>query len=318
MKDRKPTAAETAALHRRVAASPISDLIQNFQAAPFKGAPEREAELKRVVGALGTRIQLAWPGTEFVFGVAECNAIEVGLCGLERLWAYAYGYYQSYLMAGENPPATLVRRDPAVIDLLQWAHTGAKSPIESPWPKSTARPDRPASGSEISVANEIFFMMSAWILLHEVAHIIRQDAYDLSPGGEAHNHTIEFAADAWAYRFLLDHWPSYSTNVDVLLKRGISIAFAIFIFSADRFFKGGKLGSLTHPHPVDRLLRFFDYLEQSHSGHSQAVSRIEHAACICLFGTMGPHIPAATLTKEFPTSRACVEYLRPNFKPISV
>lgn len=318
MKERDPTPAELAALNRRVAASPISALVKNFQASPFAGAPERQTELNRHIVSLGTRIQLAWPGTEFVFGVGENNAIYVGLCGLERLWAYAFGYYRSYLLAGNHPPAVIVQRPAAVVDLMKWAHTGANSPIETPWPAGTARPDQPNSGNDIATANEIFLMMSAWILLHEVAHIIRQDAYDKSPGGQAHNHAIEFAADDWAYRFLLDHWRSYSTEEDVLLKRGIGIAFAIFILSADRYFKGGVVGSHTHPHPVDRLLRFFDYLETSHAANAQAVSRIEHAACICLFGTIGPNLPATATQQSFATPRACVEFLRRNFQPLSV
>jgi hypothetical protein len=317
MDDREPTPEEMAALKRRIAASPISGLIQNFQGSPFAGAPERKLELDRMVQQLGTRIQLSWPGTAFLFGVTECHGIRVGLCALERLWAYSYGYYQSYLMATSHPPATLVSRDPAVAKLLGWSHTEAKTPIESPWPAGTARPDRPMSGSEIPIVNEIFLMMSAWILLHEFGHIIRDDKYDESPEGQIHNHTIEFAADAWAFRFLLDRWTSYSTNPDVLLKRGIGIGLAIFIISADRFFKKPTSGH-THPHPIDRLLRFFDYLEMAHQTHAKEVTQVEYAACICLFGTMAPHIQAESLATRFATPRECIEYLRPIFKPVAI
>jgi hypothetical protein len=258
MSDITPTFEQMKEIEARVALSPITSLIRNFQGSPFAGAPERQLELDRMMKDLGVRIQMSWPGTAFKFEAVDDRFVRVGLCALERLWAYAYAYYKSYLLVGNNPSAIFFNRPPQIVNLLRWAHTGSNSPIENPWPTGVARPDQPDSGDQISSANEIFLMMSAWILLHEFGHIVRQDRYEEGPEGRDHNHAIEFAADSWAYRFLLNQWQLYSQQSDIFLKRGIGIAFAIFILSADRFYRGGMMNSNTHPHPVDRLLQYFD------------------------------------------------------------
>jgi len=313
-----PTPEERRLIEARIGASPVKDLIHSFQGSPFAAAPERKIELERMGNSIGVRIQLVWPGTEFQFGAVDHKYVRVGLCTLERLWAYVYCYYKSYLLVGNNPPGTWVDREREIVDLLQWAHTGAASPIENPWPGNAPRPDVPGSGDQLPVANEIFLMMVAWIFLHEFGHIVRQDRYDDGPNGQLHNHGIEFAADDWAYRFLLEHWRIYSENRDVYLKRGIGIAFAIFVFSADRFFKGGVVQSHTHPHPVDRLLKFLDYIEAGQTSYSAETLRIEYAACVCLYGILARHIPADEFQKEFDTPRACIEYLRLRYRPIQV
>jgi hypothetical protein len=313
-----PTPDQMKEIEARIDSSPIKGLIRNFQGSPFAGAPERRLELDQMMIDLGVRIQLSWPGTSFTFHVADERFIRVGLCALERLWAYAYGYYKSYLLVGNNPPATLINQPRDIADLLRWAHSMGNSPIESPWPTGTARPDRADSGDQISPANELFLVMSAWILLHEFGHIVRQDRYDPGVDGRDHNHAIEFAADDWAYRFLMDRWQLFSEQTDVFLKRGIGVAFAIFILAANRFYRGGVVNSNTHPHPVERLLRYFEYLEQKHPKFRAEVLQIQYAACVCLFGTVGPHVPEDELQTNFSKPRDCVEYLKQYFVPIAI
>jgi len=306
-------------LAARAAASPIAGLILNIQGSPFKAAPEREKELDRLRTQLGVTIELAWPGTDFLIGVYPGSSkITVGLCTLERLWAYAYGYYATYLLSDKLEAATMAQRPQPIADLLHWAHTGALSTIESPWPNGSPRSDQPESGEHIPDVNEIFLLMTAWLLLHELRHISNSDCYDMDPSRSDFNHAIEFEADRWAFSFIMDHWKGYSPDSRVFIKRGLGIAFAMIILSADRFYKGGRMNSHTHPHVVDRLLRFFEYLRDHFSNMSVEVARIEFAACSCLFGLVALQVPNERLQIKFRSTEDCMAWVRQHFAPINL
>ncbi len=87
----------------RLEKSPLGNLIKPFQASPFKFAPERAAEMDGVMKQLGFRLLLIWPGNSLRFYAdPQDKTIGFHLCGLERLWAYAYGYTATLDLLGDN------------------------------------------------------------------------------------------------------------------------------------------------------------------------------------------------------------------------
>ena len=97
---------------------------------------------------------------------------------LEYLWACAHllwVLYQEYTAAQERLEEQLdLASRPNVcdaIDVLNWARNNqAVSGVEV-WPEALPRPASGATGSAVSVANELFLVAIAWIIHHEIAHV---------------------------------------------------------------------------------------------------------------------------------------------------
>ncbi len=160
--------------------------------------------------------------------------------------------------------------------------------------------------------------MSAWILLHEVSHLVRNDGpYDPSPTGQVFNRTMEANANDWATRFALAFWPQYQDDPRVLVKRGVGIGFALFALAANRVFLGGNLVSQTHPSPIRRVRNYFKYLENAFgTKFPTEVIKIENAVVSLLFGVMSFGRQPGDLTVEHETVAACLDYVEANFRPI--
>ena len=74
----------------------------------------------------------------------------------------------------------------------------------------------------------------------------------------------EFAADEWAYTWMLEKVP-YRTRREDYLSRSIHIGFALAIISSIAFWAPKEADKITHPNPIDRLLRFLDkHADQNH------------------------------------------------------
>jgi hypothetical protein len=304
----------------RLEKSPLKDLIEPFQASPFNFAPERQAELEELMKQLGFSLMLIWPGNGLRFYVVPPERqIYFHLCGLERLWAYAYGYTATLDLLGTMPRGQTFTRSPEVTKLLHWAHTSAESANELPWPDGCPRPDRAGGDPLMPVVREVFLCMNAWILLHEVAHIVRNDGdYDLSPTGHVFNHAMEENADDWATRFALAFWRSYQDDPRLLVKRGVGVGFALFVLAAYEFFLGGScVPSLTHPSPIRRVRNYFQYLDRTFGANFPTeVLKIQDAVVSLLFGVMSFGRSPSDLALEHETVADCLDYVEANFRPI--
>lgn len=253
--------------------SPIKSLLHAFSACPFKIAPEREVELQALVDRHDVRLQIdtvkkefyiaAWPNFKLVF---------FGLATLERLWAYAYGYYT--LLEIERDLEKGVEVDLAshptgakARELLAWATKNEHADVHLPWPDGAPTPDC-VGDPNVKSANEIFLVMCGWIFLHEIAHIElhgnpvdstapTENSSDLESESEQ-SIRHEFEADAWSSHWILDCWKEFKGDDDnVFIKRTLGIAFAISALTGlDLYRKSGKTG--THPSVPDRLLAFLD------------------------------------------------------------
>ena len=253
--------------------SPIKSLLLAFSACPYKIAPERQDELKALVDRHDVRLNIdtvkkefhieAWPNFKLVF---------FGLATLERLWAYAYGYYtlleiQRDVGKGVEVDLTTHSTGVKAKELLAWAVKNEHSEVHMPWPDGAPTPDS-LNDPNVEPANEIFLVMCAWIFLHEIAHIELhgkpvdstapvENASDSESESEQ-SIRQEFEADAWSSHWILDRWTEFKgDDENVFIKRTLGIAFAISALTGlDLYRKSGKKG--THPSVPDRLLAFLD------------------------------------------------------------
>ena len=312
-----PRDTESKRVRARLERSPINCLIASFSRAPFRFAPERSGELEGYMKTLGVRVRLIWPGNSFLFFADTSeNLIGANICALERLWAYAYGYCATLNLLATAPRGGVVKRPPPATRLLQWAHTSAFSKTEVEWPDSSPRPDQSKHDPNITIANEAFLCMAGWILLHEFAHLVRNDG-PYEDNNESFNHTMEHNADDWATRMAINQWRSYRDDPAVLIKRGVSIGFALFLLAANQAFLGRSLESRTHPSAIERIRKFFAHLETNFSpSFGSEVLKIQDAIVALLFGVMAFGRKPKNLILEHDTVSDCLDYIESAWKPI--
>jgi hypothetical protein len=237
--------------------SPLQSLIKNFQASPFKVAPEREDELRRLYEANPVRILVDSERKEWIFEHRRIlnNSIYVGLPTIERLWAYSYAYaaivriIQRFgLHFFQNPTASDQFAQAARI--LTWARDADLNGRYEVWSEDLPRPIVESSDDLIKHANHFFLMSAGRILLHEFAHAHLHN--DRDKRGDSK--TEEHEADSWADHWMLDKWRSYGTNELVFIGRctGIVISHA----PALHFDLLREKPSETHPLTLERIRRF--------------------------------------------------------------
>ena len=119
----------------------------------------------------------------------------------------------------------------------------------------------------IALADELFLGMVAFCLLHEIAHLESGDSITDEEGAPLNNiepHQMEFAADKWAYDWILTLWRQSSADPKVFVKRTLGIIFSLSMMDEFRHHQNRALAS-SHPQACDRLIQFFnDYGEQIH------------------------------------------------------
>gem|GEM_PF-6625935 len=241
--------------------TPLRGLLPSVECAPFAIAPERASELARIVEKQGLVIRLDAHRTGFDINVGY-GRIMVPLRALEHLWARAYAY--SILHDTFQPTKSEQRilftdhpDFPHANGLLQWAQAGERTTELEQWPDSLPQPDQ-TGNVRVVTANEIFLGMIAFILLHELGHVVRQLTGEESVITTSEESiAAEFGADLWAICWILGAWRNYSTDPLVLVKRSTSISFGLasvdaieVLFLTDR--------RRTHPDIVERQLRFLD------------------------------------------------------------
>src|SRR5678815_1508599 len=99
------------------------------------------------------------------------------------------------------------------------------------WPSHLPRPEKPqATTPLLQSANNLFITAVGFAHLHEIAHIVLQHGWN-DKEDEVQN---EFAADEWAYTWMLEKVP-FNTRREHYLARSIHISFALAIISSIAF-----------------------------------------------------------------------------------
>jgi len=255
--------------------SPIAPLLENIKAAPYKVAPEREAEL-REINERHKFIIYPIKEDKFTFEVGSLTKrIVVGIPTLERIWAYLYGHlYITYLLqdtnGGDVIDLNLTKETREVSTLLSWATSADVASQYSSWPQNVPTPSSDPQDINIKAANELFLMAIGWMILHEIAHI---ELNQKPPSCDNESIQQEQEADNWASAWIMEKWEEFNPSERVFIKRTLGITFAISIASA--FELHTERTSKTHPNIIDRYLNFLDkYVpeEDSEKAHKKEIA----------------------------------------------
>ncbi len=240
--------------------SPIQPLIKHLAASPYLLAPERDNELKELVDEHNIQIEFVeHDDTSLLVVDPATGLIRFGFAFAERLWAYGLAYTEVMALVQRSEPGVELEldNDPATkpaIKLLEWARDCERARKQTPWPDSLPRHVSGApAGTSTYAADEMFLCMGGWALLHEIAHVVGEH-HNRGANTSAARHELEYEADDWASRWVLDQCP---TDPRVRTKRSLGAAFSLSIISS--FEVHDRAGAAwSHPDPLKRLLRFLD------------------------------------------------------------
>jgi hypothetical protein len=233
--------------------SPILALQTAIAGSAFAIAPERAEELK----ALDQLHKFTLvPTDETGFGIrinVQTHEAVLPVAALEYLWCCSYllhVMYDEYVQVQRSNAAQFdlskAPKSAVAIELLNWSISNmAISGIE-PWPKDMPAPIRdPASHSDIHVANELFLTAVAWLIHHEISHVVlgHQPVY------RVFSQQKEKDADLRATDWIL----SLSRIPDETEKRSLGIVVALL--SMQFLDAPGRVDDYKRSHPpsVDRL-----------------------------------------------------------------
>lgn len=239
--------------------SPIVRLQNQIAASPYRIAPEREAELGRIVEDLGLTISIG-EGKSFDFWVGtESKEITTNIATLEFFWASAHAHvvlFDEYGKAQKDGDEQFDtgrnQRCKNALELLGWAVTNLNSNGDAIWPSHLPMPeDESEFGSDSHATTEIFLCGVAWIIHHEIAHIRR---------GHTHLHTSrsqdeEIEADRDATEWVLGQ----SSIAAESQKRTLGIATAILSMMG---IENGREFRVEDSHP-ESFKRIFDCLDSA-------------------------------------------------------
>ncbi len=243
--------------------SHVHGLLESIAAAPSRIAPERVDELKQLVEKHNIELHINDKGeTAFDMG-AMFGRVFTPMRVYHHLWSaalYFAALYIEHQCAAINGKQEVDLRDPD----LEMSSTNYllsckcfKEEREFPFPPNareiTTRDDY------IELADELFRTMVAFCLLHEIAHLEKGDSKTDDNGAPLNQddpHEIEFAADRWAYQWILERWKDYSSDPRVFIKRTLGIIFSLAQMDEFRHHQEQEFVS-SHPDACDRLLRFF-------------------------------------------------------------
>lgn len=158
----------------------MAEFIKDLQRAPERIAPERRQELsEKVYGGKAWNVRTCEGEAMFYAMPGEEREIAVSTAGLASLWCLAYVAMHAMDIAGR---AQRRERSGSQLDISDEYHRlqldehieYARSLFHSDktWPDGLPLPNSEASaGSMDGMVNNAFFGASAWLLLHEVAHL---------------------------------------------------------------------------------------------------------------------------------------------------
>lgn len=245
-----------------VADSPIAPVWGGFAGAPFQLAPERKEELQKLIADRNIQFNLDAISHELRFEGASLfqslGLVFIGLRGLERLWAHAYGaifVYRQFQAAGFQPillPST--DEGKRTERLIGWALEGELRGNTTPWPIDLPRPQANPADEQHQLTNELFWGIGGFAVLHEIGHIVQSHSGNDVPKDVLYRN--EFEADEWAYDWIMHRWREYADDVRVAQKRVMLVGSMFAIMAAQQVYAPRKVKTAKHPNTIDRLLRF--------------------------------------------------------------
>lgn len=249
--------------------SHVHSLLESLAASPTKIAPERVEELKALVEKHGIELMVKDNGeTSFEMG-AMYSRVFTPMRVYHHLWSTALYFAALYIERGAAAHAGKAEVDLNTPDIEKvWGNyllscECLKKNTDYPLPPNATEitPRR----DYIALADELFLSMVAFCLLHEIAHLESGDSKTDEEGAPLNKNTplqIEFAADKWAYDWILASWIQFSIDQKVFVKRTLGIIFSLAMMDEFRHHHDHTFAS-SHPGACDRLLQFFsDYKHQ--------------------------------------------------------
>ncbi len=244
--------------------SPIEVLFHAFEGAPSNLAPERSDELGEIIRQHNIQFKLdeethvmRFEGADLFGGL---GLVCVGLRGLERLWAHAYGIVHIYFRfqaVGFTREIHLRETQEGVLteQLLDWALRGEHDGDPTPWPVGLPKPQGNPTDDQNRVTNELFLGAMGFAVLHEIGHIVRGHGGTNLPKDVKYRH--EFEADEWAYDWVMDRWRDYAPDNPVVFKKRCTLIACLFSLIAINHVRAPRnIEQSGHPHSIDRLMRF--------------------------------------------------------------
>lgn len=242
-------------------------LFKMAQRAPMNIAPERQDELaSEIFGAEKWTISWSDQPANF-FAVPQDKAIYLTAAGQASLWCLAYTAFHVMDIASRSQRATGFDRQ-SVLDIGEYCaalHLGeyiafARSLFHAdrPWPDNLETPlESPKEDSNEWRINNVYLGALSWILLHEVAHVYREDQKFVPDSLRIRQ---EYLADGFATKWILD-------NAGKGLRREFRILM-IAVALTWLFLNESELGrGNTHPAAI---LRFREAAEQFKAGSRSA------------------------------------------------
>lgn len=237
--------------------SPICLLEAQIAGTPFEIAPEKAHLCEQQRNEHQIEFVMV-DETKFGFRVrlredSQIPEIVLPIASLEYLWTFSHHCwvltqeYAEWQRAGAKQFDCLGNnrlRESAKI--LEWAKNNLTSTGAEPWPESGPRPrENLGSCDDSAVATELFLCALAWILHHEIAHVILQHPLINTTFSEQE----EREADNHATKWLLDGLPQFDQK---LKKRALGIAVAVLCLQSLEV-GGASCLRNTHPAAHDRI-----------------------------------------------------------------
>lgn len=232
--------------------SPILSLSPDIERCPFLAAPERSPDLNALITSLGITLAFEHDTALTFSAFPKSKQVISPVVGMETLWCVGHFAFvlnqemshDSKLGIYQFDSAANARRRGAA-DLLNCAYDCVRGGRQHfTWPNSLPQPSAsPVRASDEHVANELFLISLAWILLHEIGH--------LSLGHIENSPTSvedETQADSFATSWLLRD----CTDPAIRQKRSLGpIVACLWLYLHELHHRS----ITTHPHVEDRLYR---------------------------------------------------------------
>ncbi len=202
------------------------------------------------------------------------------IASLEYLWAFSHycwvltQEYAAAQRAGANQfDCVGNQRLRESTRILQWAKTNLVSTGTDSWPETGPRPKQDSHSCDDSrVATELFLCAIAWILHHEIAHIVLHHPLINTVFSEQE----EREADRYATDWLLDGLPQSDPK---LKKRALGLSVAMLCLQSLEVDTASCLRN-THPAAHDRI---FKNTAKYQIGSDQVVEAMCTVVLQCLF-----------------------------------
>ncbi len=254
--------------------SPLTFFLTRIGSAPFWLAPERTESLRHIIRE--NTIQLKVYEGQFWFEAdTSYGVIRLNVEALERIWALCFGYLKiwHFQQTNEWPKGEVINLTnyqelDQAREILNWATidhqaffetTREKTPREDreTWPNGFPLPASEDLNEDVKAANTLFTAVCAFILLHEVGHIVGGHSHVEEGTGETPKlapEDMEYAADDFAADFLLRDWPLDSRK-NMYVQRVVAIVIGLSLQASLEPYQ--RIGAGGHPCTPDRFLHFW-------------------------------------------------------------